>query len=410
MCGLVGIFDLQGERAIDRALLGRMNDRLWHRGPDGEGTFFAPGIGLGHRRLAIIDLGGGHQPLFNEDGSVVVVFNGEIYNFAMLASELGRLGHRFRTHSDTEVIVHAWEEWGEACVERFRGMFAFALYDANRRTLFLARDRLGKKPLYYTILDDGMILFASELKALLLHPGVKRRLDPQAIEEYFALGYVPEPRSIYHGIAKLPSGHSLALERGTVPSMPRQYWRLSFATRPAPSERDLCNEVIARLGEAVRVRLVADVPLGAFLSGGVDSSAVVALMAQNSGSPVNSFCVSFAESAFDESRHAAEITRRYRTNHVFQRVELGVESAFERLADIYDEPFADSSALPTERICAAARANVTVVLSGDGGDELFAGYRRYRWHQLQERIRGHLPQRLRGPLLGAATRAYPRLG
>src|SRR5689334_2703559 len=249
MCGLVGIFDLRGERAIDRALLGRMNDRLSHRGPDDAGTYFAPGIGLGHRRLAIIDLGGGHQPLFNEDGSVVVVFNGEIYNFATLAAELAGLGHLFRTHSDTEVIVHAWEEWGEACVERFRGMFALALYDANRHTLFLARDRLGKKPLYYTILGDEFLLFASELKALLIHPGVKRRLDPQAIEEYFALGYVPEPRSIYRGIAKLPSAHSLAVERGVVPPQPRPYWRLSFASRPATSERDLCDEVIARLGE-----------------------------------------------------------------------------------------------------------------------------------------------------------------
>src|SRR5260221_4379731 len=350
MCGLVGIFDLNGGRPIDLELLGRMNNRLTHRGPDGEGTHFAPGIGLGHRRLAIIDLGGGRQPLFNEDGTVVVVFNGEIYNFAALAEQLARLGHQFRTDSDTEVIVHAWEEWGEACVERFRGMFAFALFDAGRRTLFLARDRLGKKPLCYTIRDDGMVLFASELKALLLHPGVRRRLAPQAIEEYFALGYVPDPRSIYSGVAKLPAAHCLTLRRGEPAGAPRPYWNLSFAQRPAASEREVCEELIARLGEAVRVRLVADVPLGAFLSGGVDSSAVVALMAGATQSPVDSFCISFAESAFDESRHAAEIARRYRTNHVVRRVDLGGADVLDRLADIYDEPFADSSALPTERI------------------------------------------------------------
>ena len=409
MCGIVGLFDLDGRRPIDRAMLLRMNDSLAHRGPDGDGLFLQPGVGLGHRRLAIIDLAGGRQPLFNEDGSVVVTFNGEIYNFAELAAELARRGHRFRTHSDTEVIVHAWEEWGAACVDRFRGMFAFALYDANQETLFLARDRLGKKPLYYTILPDGLLLFASELKALLVHPKVVRRFDFPAVEEYFALGYVPEPRSIYAGIAKLPSAHWLKLRRGAAAVEPTPYWWPSFAARKAANEREVCDDLVARLRDAVTVRLVADVPLGAFLSGGVDSSGVVAMMAQANGSAINTFSVAFAESEFDESRYAAEVAGRYRTSHSAHRIELGGIDLVERLATIYDEPFADSSALPTYRICAAARRDVTVALSGDGGDELFAGYRRYRWHRFQERLRARLPQRIRGPVCGSLARLYPQL-
>jgi asparagine synthase (glutamine-hydrolysing) len=412
MCGLVGMFDLRGRRTVDAALLGRMNQRLAHRGPDGDGVHCGPGYGLGHRRLAIIDLRGGRQPLFNEDGSVAVVFNGEIYNFAELVPQLEERGHRFRTRSDTEVIVHAWEEWGEACVERFRGMFAFALVDEKAETLFLARDRLGKKPLYYTLLPDGLVLFASELKALLVHPGVQRRLDPQAVEEYFALGYVPDPRCIYRGIAKLPAGHALKVRRGSAGLEPRAYWNIAFAAAgegEATDEASLCEALIEELRTAVRLRLIAEVPLGAFLSGGVDSGAVVALMADGSHQPVKTFTVSFGETEFDESEQAAEVAVRYRTDHNVSQADLASLPGPDRVASIYDEPFADVSALPTYRICAAARAHVAVALSGDGGDELFAGYRRYRWHGLQERARAVAPQWLRGPLFGTLARLYPKL-
>jgi asparagine synthase (glutamine-hydrolysing) len=405
------MFDLSGERPIDLALLGRMNQRLAHRGPDGDGLHAGPGYGLGHRRLAIIDLSGGRQPLFNEDGSVVVVFNGEIYNFAELMGQLEALGHRFRTRSDTEVIVHAWEEWGEACLDRFRGMFAFALVDEKARTLFLARDRLGKKPLYYTLLPDGLLLFASELKALLEHPRVERRLDPQAVEEFFALGYVPDPGCIYRGIAKLPPGHALTVRRGAAGLAPRPYWDIAFAPAgdAAVNEASLCEALIDELRTAVRLRLIAEVPLGAFLSGGVDSGAVVALMADGAAQPVNTFTVSFQEAALDESTQAAAVAARYRTDHRVSRADLASLPGPDRVAAIYDEPFADVSALPTFRICAAARAHVTVALSGDGGDELFAGYRRYRWHDMQERARGLAPQWLRGPLFGSLARLYPKL-
>ncbi|MDP3686477.1 MAG: asparagine synthase (glutamine-hydrolyzing), partial [Sulfurimicrobium sp.] len=268
MCGIVGIFNLKDKREIDQQVLARMNQTQFHRGPDEGGLHAEPGIGLGHRRLSIIDLSSGHQPLFNEDGSVVVVFNGEIYNYVDLMPELQRLGHTFRTHCDTEVIVHAWEEWGEACVERFRGMFAFALWDRNKETLFLARDRLGIKPLYYGTLPDGTFLFGSELKSLLVYPDFPRVIDDCAVEEYFAYGYVPEPRTIFNGAKKLPPAHTLTLKRGQAMPLPREYWDVPFTPHGPISKQEAQEELIVRLREAVRIRLVAEVPLGAFLSGG----------------------------------------------------------------------------------------------------------------------------------------------
>ena len=283
MCGITGIFDTRARREIARETLVAMNDAVAHRGPDDDGFHFEPGVGLGHRRLSIIDLSTGHQPLYNEDGSVGVVFNGEIYNFQELVVELAARGHVFRTRSDTEVIVHAWEEWGEDCVTHFRGMFAFALWDRNRETLFLARDRLGVKPLYYAVLPDGMLLFGSELKALLAHPHLPRVIDPQTIEEYFAFGYVPEPRTVFRDVWKLPPAHTLAIRRGAAPAelstATREYWDVSFEATSTLSDADACDELVARLKESVRLRMISDVPLGAFLSGGVDSSAVVAMMA-----------------------------------------------------------------------------------------------------------------------------------
>lgn len=409
MCGIVGIFDTRGRREISPELLARMNQSVYHRGPDEGGTHRGPGIGLGHRRLSIIDLSTGQQPLYNEDGSVVVVFNGEIYNFQALVTELEAAGHRFRTHSDTEVIVHGWEQWGSECVRRFRGMFAFALWDQNRDTLFLARDRLGKKPLYYATLPSGELVFGSELKALLLHPALERDIEPQAVEDYFAYGYVPDPRTILRGVHKLPPGHTLTVLRGQAMPPSREYWDVSFKPLAKMDETTAADELIARLREAVKIRLISEVPLGAFLSGGVDSSGVVALMAGLSNEPVNTCSISFGDPAYNESQFAEQVATRYHTRHFVERVDTDDFDLIDVLAQAYDEPFADSSAIPTYRVCQLARKRVTVALSGDGGDETLAGYRRYRWHMYEERVRGLLPQVLRGPLFGALGWLYPKL-
>ncbi len=408
MCGITGIFDTRARREPDRAVLKRMTDALVHRGPDDDGYLFEPGVGLGHRRLSIIDLAGGHQPQFNEDGTVAVVFNGEIYNFQPLTRELEERGHRFRTVSDTEVIVHGWEEWGPACVQRFNGMFAFAVWDRRTETLFLARDRLGVKPLYYALLNDGQLLFGSELKAVLRHPAVDRTFDPRAIEDYFAFGYVPDPKTIFAGVRKLPPAHWLKCARGGSPQVER-YWDVSFRPHAPIAEADACHELIERLRESVRKRLIADVPLGAFLSGGVDSSAVVAMMAQLSAGPVKTCSISFGDPAYNEAQFAAAVAERYGTEHDVQQVDPDDFGLIDRLVDLYDEPFADSSAIPTYRVCQLARRTVKVALSGDGGDENFAGYRRYRWHAFEERVRACLPSAVRRPLFGALARIYPKL-
>ncbi len=408
MCGIAGIFDLTDTRVIHRELLSRINDIQSHRGPDEAGLHLEPGVGLGHRRLSIIDIASGQQPLFNEDGSVVVVFNGEIYNFVELIPELQRLGHTFRTRSDTEVIVHAWEQWGEACVQHFRGMFAFALWDRKQQVFFLARDRLGVKPLYYALLDNGQFVFGSELKTLTVHPEFKRTLDPFAIEDYFGYGYVPEPRTIYQQALKLSPGHTLTLQRGKGLPAPREYWDVPFTPLAPMSEQDAADETISRLREAVKIRMVAEVPLGAFLSGGVDSSAIVAMMAGLSDQPVNTCSISFGDPKYNEAEYAQQVATRYQTAHRVGQVEADDFALIDELAHLYDEPYADSSAMPTYRVCQLARQNVTVALSGDGGDENFAGYRRYRWHGYEEKMRGALPLGLRRPLFGALGRGYPK--
>jgi asparagine synthase (glutamine-hydrolysing) len=408
MCGIVGIFDLSNRRALSRELVSRMNDSQLHRGPDELGLHFEPGLGLGHRRLSIIDLSTGQQPLFNEDGSVVIVYNGEIYNYRDLIPKLSQLGHTFRTKSDTEVIVHAWEQWGEDCVRHFRGMFAFALWDRNRETLFLARDRLGVKPLYYAELGDGTLIFGSELKSLLIHPGFQREIDPRAVEDYLAYGYVPEPRTIFSQALKLPAGCTLSVARGTVVGSPRQYWDIPFEPGDSLTPVDAQEELIVRLRDAVNVRLVAEVPLGAFLSGGVDSSAVVAMMAGCSDGPVNTCSISFGDPAFNEAAYAQKVADRYHTRHRVERVDADDFDLLDTLAEVYDEPFADSSAVPTFRLCELARKSVTVALSGDGGDENFAGYRRYRWHVYEERMRAVMPLALRAPVFGMLGDLYPK--
>lgn len=409
MCGIVGIFDIHGSSEIDRDLLSRMNESQFHRGPDEGGLHTEPGLGFGHRRLSIIDLSSGQQPMHSQDGNVVLTYNGEVYNFPALRQELEALGFVFKTHCDTEVILYAWQAWGEACVERLRGMFAFAIWDRPQQTLFLARDRLGVKPLFYAQLPNGHFIFGSELKSLKQHPLLPKTIDPTAIEDYFGFGYIPDPKTIYQGVYKLEPGYCLTIRRGQQHWQPRQYWDVKFDVGQSRSVAEAGEELIERLREAVKIRMVADVPLGAFLSGGVDSSAVVAMMAGISADPVNTCSISFGDPKFNESQFAAQVAERYHTAHRVEQVDPDDFSLIDQLSGLYDEPYADSSALPTYRVCELAKKQVTVVLSGDGGDENLAGYRRHRWHTYEERMRAILPDAVRVPLFSTLGRIYPKL-
>lgn len=372
-----------------------MTDRVSHRGPDASGYYVDGSIGLGHRRLSVIDLATGDQPLGNEDGSVQVIFNGEIYNFAEVRHELEQRGHRFRTKSDTEVIAHGFEEWGEDCVSRFRGMFAFAAWDGRSRTLLLGRDRLGVKPLYYAALPDG-ILFGSEIKSLLEDPAVSREWDPEALDVYLTLGYIPAPLTIYKAVRKLDAGHTLKAEGSNVSI--RQYWDLHFTgDGDAAREREYLQRTDELLHEAVRLRLISDVPLGAFLSGGIDSSAVVSTMVRTSDAPVLTMSVGFDAKEFDELEHALAVARHLRCEAHTRIVTPQVEELLPKLVWHCDEPFADSSIVPTYYVSRAAREQVTVALSGDGGDELWAGYPRHHVESVEARVRNAL-----GPLARAA--------
>jgi asparagine synthase (glutamine-hydrolysing) len=407
VCGICGIVDTAGRRLIDHRRLARMSQLLTHRGPDGDGIYIAPGVGLGHRRLAIIDIEGGRQPLFNETGRIAVVFNGEIYNFRELATDLARRGHRMATRSDTEVIVHAWEEWGETCVERFNGMFAFALWDADRESLFLARDRVGEKPLYYTRTPDGLVLFASELGALVAALPERPSLDCEAIEDYFAYGYVPDPKTIHRGISKLSPGHTLRFERGMPAPAPRCYWDVHFEEQCGSDEPEA--ELAFRLQTAVTMRMISEVPLGAFLSGGLDSSSVVSFMANASPHPVKTCSIGFQDAAADESGYARLVAEQHRTDHYTEIVEPDACALLDRLAAIYGEPFADSSALPTYLLSGLARRRVTVALSGDGGDEVFAGYPRYIAHLWEEKAKRIMSEPMRRAAFGSLASFYPKL-
>ncbi len=407
MCGIVGLLDLQAKRPVDQDWLKKMNQTQFHRGPDGEGVYLEPGLGLAHKRLAIIDLAGGAQPMTTPDGRVTVTYNGEIYNFQALRSELEKLGYRFRTRCDTEVILYAWLAWGEECVKRFRGIFAFGLWDKVRQVLFLARDQLGVKPLYYASLEDGWLGFASELKALKAHPKLDRTVDLKALEEYLAYGYVPDPKVIYQNAFKLPPGHYLLVKPGQKVLAPVCYWDVCFRPQ-AIGEEEAALELLERLREAVKLQLISDVPLGAFLSGGVDSSAVVALMAGLMDQPVNACSIAFGDPKFNEIEYAKEVASRYGARHRIQQVDPEDFSLIDKLAGLYDEPYADSSALPTYRVCELAKKQVTVALSGDGGDENLAGYRRYRWHVYEEKMRGLLPSWARQPVFASLGRVYPK--
>ncbi|NNF17396.1 MAG: amidotransferase 1, exosortase A system-associated [Gammaproteobacteria bacterium] len=409
MCGISGIFDYREKRRIDESLLRRMNDTVSHRGPDDFGTHVEPGVGLGHRRLSIIDLAGGKQPIYNTDGTVAITFNGEIYNYQELRAELRQLGCIFATDSDTEVIVHGWQVWGPECVSRLNGMFAFVIWDRNQDCVFAARDRIGIKPFYYACTADDFFLFGSELKVLLEHPGLERNIMPGAVEDYFTFGYVPEPYTILKNVFKLPPGHTLLVRRGQSVPEPRQYWDISFAPHGNYRVADAEAEIIERLQESVRLRMIADVPLGAFLSGGVDSSAIVAMMSQLSDAPVRTCSISFGDPEFNEARYADQVAKHLQTQHYVEQVDPEDFDLIDHLSYLYDEPYADSSAMPTYRVCELARKQVKVALSGDGGDENFAGYRRYRWHMYEEKVRRRLPQGVRGPLFGTLGRLYPKL-
>jgi asparagine synthase (glutamine-hydrolysing) len=407
MCGIAGLFDLTAPRPVDEGALRRMTTALRHRGPDGDGFHTEPGLGLGHRRLAIIDVAGGQQPMFNEDLSVAIVFNGEIYNFTPLRQELEARGHVFRSRCDTETIIHAWEEWGEDCLARITGMFAFAIWDRNRGTLFLARDRMGKKPLYYTLLPDGVFAFASELCALTALPGFARNIRAAAVEDFFALGAIPDPGTIYEGVFRLPAAHALTLTRGATVPLPRRFWRIALAPR-ADREADAIAELTARLTGCVAERMIADVPLGAFLSGGVDSSAVVALAAGLHSGPLATCTIGFGGPS-DETQYAAMVAQRYGTEHRAEPSAIDYIDAARDQALIFGEPFGDTSSQPTFNVCAVARKAVTVALSGDGGDETLAGYRRYRWHAIVEAARAYLPAPVRRRLIGKLAAIYPKL-
>ncbi|MFM5932373.1 MAG: XrtA/PEP-CTERM system amidotransferase [Novosphingobium sp.] len=408
MCGIAGIFHLATPKPVDPARVERMCDAIAHRGPDGAGVWTAPGVGLGHRRLSIIDLAGSPQPMASSDGRAMLVFNGEIYNYRELRAELTAMGAQFHTDGDSEVILAAWQRWGEDCLPRLNGMFAFAIYDLPSKTLFLARDRLGVKPLFFAPLSDGSLAFASELKALVANPLLRREVDPLAIEDYLAWGYVPDTRSIIKGVQKLAAGHSLTLRHDAPMPQQRRWWDISFERRHRGKAADLEAELLHHLREAVTSRMAADVPLGAFLSGGVDSSSVVALMAEASAQPVKTCSIGFDAKGLDESSYAAQIAQQFATDHRARTVSADDFEAIDTLVAMFDEPFADASALPTWRVCQLARETVTVALSGDGADEAFAGYRRQRFQWHEDKARGLMPQALRSAVFGPLGKVWPK--
>ncbi len=409
MCGIAGIIYAEAPKPVDPAQVVRMCDVLAHRGPDGSGVWAEDGVGLGHRRLSIIDLAGSPQPMHTADGRAVIVFNGEIYNFRELRRELEQEGFTFRTNGDTEVILAAYRRWGVDCLKRLDGMFAFALFDRDKRELFLARDRFGVKPLFTAALSDGSIAFASELKGLLTNPLLRRQVNPQAIEAYMTWGYVPDTHSILAGVEKLPAGHFWLIKQGQAPGRPQRWWDIDFTQRVSGSEKDLSAELLELLRAGVQSRMVSDVPLGAFLSGGVDSSGVVALMSEASGKPVQTCSIGFDVAAYDETNYARRVAAKFGADHSERIVGHDDFSAVDTLAAMFDEPFADSSALPTWRVCQLARERVTVALSGDGSDEAFAGYRRQVFFHQEQRVRALLPERLRSSVVGGLGKIYPKL-
>ena len=382
MCGIAGFVDTERSRDDAAQLLDSMCQVIRHRGPDDQGIWVGDGVALGVRRLSIIDLSGGHQPISNEDGSIIVVFNGEIYNYRELQKELQERGHHLATRSDTEVIVHAYEEYGDDCVKHLSGMFAFALWDSKRRRLLAARDRFGKKPLNY-YWDGQRLIFGSEIKSI-LEAGIPREIDPIALDEYLVYRYVPAPNTLFMGISKLPAAHVLVYEDGRIRT--KRYWELSFTPSCRDDEATAIERTLALLKRAVQARLMSEVPLGAFLSGGVDSSIVVGLMAQMMSQPVKTFSIGFEEDDYSELPYARQVSSHFGTDHREFIVRPDLVSVLPQLAWVYDEPFGDDSMLPTYYVSKLAREYVTVVLTGDGGDEIFAGYTYYQREHAIDRI------------------------
>jgi len=406
MCGICGIYEPGSGAVVSRPTLKAMADTIRHRGPDDEGFYVCGSVGLGHRRLSIIDLEGGHQPLSNEDGSIWIVFNGEIYNFEELNRRFLSTGHSFKTRSDTETIVHLYEELGEACFAELRGMFTIALWDGRKKQLVLARDRVGKKPLFYSW-NGRRLVFGSEIKALFPAGGVSKEMDLEALADYFSYQYVPAPKTIYRSVRKLQPAHYLVVNATGIRETP--YWDIRFDQTRQLSESDWCDELLEEYRTAVKSRLISDVPLGAFLSGGVDSSSVVTLM-NDLQPPVTTCSIGFTESSYDEANDAREFAGSLRANHFEHIVQPRVLDLVSKLAWHYDEPFADSSAVPTYYVSQLARQHVTVALSGDGGDENFAGYRRYKMTMWEEELRRYVPAALRRGVIGPVGDLYPKLG
>jgi asparagine synthase (glutamine-hydrolysing) len=407
LCGIAGIFyEKGGEQSDIRRSIERMTDAIKHRGPDDSGYFYGNCVALGHRRLSIIDLSGGHQPIYNEDKSNVIVFNGEIYNYLELKKELESAGHRFTSNSDTETILHAYEQWGGNCVARLRGMFAFAIWDETKRSLFLARDRFGKKPLYYAQFD-GKFLFASEMKSILSDPSFQRRVDLQSLATYFLFAYTCAPRTIYEGIFKLPAAHTLVFQGGKATI--KKYWDLRFVPDRKKKESDFILEAVELLRDSVKIRLMSEVPLGAFLSGGIDSGMVVALMTEQMGEPVKTFTIGFGGTTGgyeDERKYARMVAERYGTVHKEHEVTPRLEGLLEEIVEGFDEPFADDSSIPCYYVCKMARENVTVALSGLGGDEAFAGYERYLGFMMAQYYK-KIPSFMRGLLIRPCVEMLP---
>jgi len=406
MCGIVGIFECKSREPVARDLVHKMNDTIIHRGPDDEGIHVGPGIGLGFRRLSIIDLQGGHQPISNEDGTIWVMLNGEIYNYLDLRRDMEQRGHQFATHSDTECIVHLYEEYGEACFGKLAGMFAIALWDSKNRILLLARDRVGKKPLFYSA-NSERLLFGSELKALLAGGVSTDGIDTYALSDYFSFGYIPAPKTIYRSVRKVLPGHYLVATETGVREV--SYWDLSFANMETRSEEEWCEIVRHDLCEATRARLMSDVPLGAFLSGGIDSSSIVAAMTRIMRRPVTTCSIGFDARDYDETSYARQVAKQFGSEHHEAVVHPAALEIVDKLAWHFDEPFADSSAVPTYYVSKMAREHVTVALGGDGGDENFAGYRRYIFDSYENRMRRFVPGWVRRAIFGPLGKWYPPL-
>ena len=420
MCGIVGVINTSS--SPEKSLLEKMCRIMTHRGPDGEGYYFNGAVALGHRRLSVIDLDGGKQPMSNKacpecnrrNGTLWITYNGEIYNFPELRKELIGKGHKFRTRSDTETIIHAYEEYGVKCLDRLRGMFAFGIWDERKKVLFLARDRLGKKPLYYYF-DDKQFVFASELKSILQNKEIPKRVNPDALVDYFTYHYIPFPQTIFKDIHKLAPGHFMTVRPVSSSSAEHnaglsinisQYWDIQYEPDYSLSEDEWVEILREKLKEAVKIRLISDVPLGAFLSGGIDSSSIVALMSMVQESPVKTFSIGFREKDFNELKYAREVARRFGTDHHEMIVEPDALEVLPRLAWEFDEPFADSSAIPTYYVSKIAREHVTVILSGDGGDETFAGYRRYLWANDMQRY-DWLPALMKKIIFGIPASLLP---